>query len=317
MADPTRPRTGPRGPHADGGASLARITTYCGEGLPGRANDSATTPHVVTGHNNFLWGRKNPQRRHNVLHVENASPPASPIFLSTRGKVRARGQHPSLRRDRTLPSHRRGFWPPHSTILHYGQSPQNSPTIVPPLLRVAESMSEVRDETAPNCTERPELAPNDRSSRLSPIALIFHGSLPIGIDGVGKRELASNSTKWRRRWTQSTSRTLNPGLIQSDRRLSRMRWASDWPRASGGDFRPYIARASPLVISDTVLRRRSTWPPIVSRRPSTRSVGASPPRLSTRGAKRLPLLRNARLWDHSLCGGQIVLSIECTLAIMV
>ena len=81
------------------------------------------TPHVVTGHNNYRWGRKNPQRHHNVLHVENASPPASPIFLSTRGKVRARGQHPSLRRDRTLPSHRRGFWPPHSTILHYGQSP--------------------------------------------------------------------------------------------------------------------------------------------------------------------------------------------------
>ena len=45
-----------------------------------------------------------------------------------------------------------------------------------------------------------------------------------------------------------------------------MRWASDWPRASGGDYRLYIARASPLVISDTVLRRRSTWPPIVSRR---------------------------------------------------
>ena len=90
-------------------------------------------------------------------------------------------------------------------------------------------MSEVRDETAPNCTERPELAPNDRSGRLSPIALILPGSLPIGVDDDGKRELASNSTKWRRRWTQSTSRTLNPGLIQSDRRLSRMRWASDWP----------------------------------------------------------------------------------------
>ena len=259
-------------------------------GLPSVIDDILTTPHERTGPNIFYRARKNPQRHHNVPPVENASPPASPIFLSTRGKVRARGQHPSLRRDRTLPSHRRGFWPPHSTMLHYGQSPQNSPTIVPPLLRVAESMSEVRDETAPNCTERPELAPNDRSGRLSPIALILPGSLPIGVDDDGKRELASNSTKWRRRWTQSTSRTLNPGLIQSDRRLSRMRWASDWPRASGGGFRLYIARASPLVISDTVLRRRSTWPPIVSRRPSTRSVGASPPRLSTRGAKRLPLL---------------------------
>lgn len=45
-----------------------------------------------------------------------------------------------------------------------------------------------------------------------------------------------------------------------------MRWEADWVEEDGGDFRLYIAGASPLVISDTVLRRRSTWPPIVSRR---------------------------------------------------
>lgn len=40
------------------------------------------TPHVVTGHNNYRWGRKNPQRHHNVLPVENMLWLASQIFLS-------------------------------------------------------------------------------------------------------------------------------------------------------------------------------------------------------------------------------------------
>lgn len=34
MADPTRPRTGPRGPHADYGPSILSTTSCCVEGLP-------------------------------------------------------------------------------------------------------------------------------------------------------------------------------------------------------------------------------------------------------------------------------------------
>ena len=40
------------------------------------------TPHVVTGHNNYRWGRKNPQRHHNVLPVESVSQLVSQIFIA-------------------------------------------------------------------------------------------------------------------------------------------------------------------------------------------------------------------------------------------
>ena len=40
------------------------------------------TPHERTGTNNYRWGRKNPQRRHNVLLAENMLWLASQIFLS-------------------------------------------------------------------------------------------------------------------------------------------------------------------------------------------------------------------------------------------
>ena len=71
-----------------------------------------------------------------------------------------------LRRDRTAGRHSEGFWPQCDTVLRSGVRLGKVP-IVHPTCRVVESMSEVRDETAPNCTERPELAPNDRSGRLS------------------------------------------------------------------------------------------------------------------------------------------------------
>ena len=92
-----------------------------------------------------------------------------------------------------------------------------------------------------------------------------------------------------------------------------MRWESDWVEEDGGDFRLHCGGASPLTVSDTVLCHQSTWPPIVSRRLPMGRWDVLTTILNGGGAKRLPVLGNARWWHHSLCGGQIVLSIESTL----
>ena len=126
--------------------------------------------------------------------------------------------------------------------------------------------------------------------------------------------MAPNSTKWRRRWTQSTSSASNLGLIQSDRRLSRMRWASDWPRASGGDFRLHSGETFPRLSPHMMVCRRGTLSPIVTIMGWSWVGGRSQPCSSPWVGKRLPLLRNARWQRLSLCRDHIVLSIECMLA---
>lgn len=101
MSDPTRPRTGPRGPHADYGPSILSTTSCCVEGLPSVVDEivplhmRGRAPIITDGagkiHNDTImssmWRTPRRQRRR--------------FFSPPGGKVRARGQHPSLRRDRT------------------------------------------------------------------------------------------------------------------------------------------------------------------------------------------------------------------------
>ena len=291
MADPTRPRTGPRGPHTSGEPSVERIIPCCVEKGPSPSGDMVATPHVVMDTDNYRRARKNPQTWQSVLRVESASQPASQIFLSPfwedlnerTASVSAKRTDTAIAQQEVLAlvRHHTTVWDRTQKFVHHRPTPHAgwSSRCSGPSAKVPQTARNI-------CSGGQTTVPI-----VFPLHLVIHaGSLPIGMDGVEKRELASNSTKWRRRWTQSTSRTLNPGLIQSDRRLSLRYDGKSRGDENVGDYRLHCGGASPLVISDTVLRRRSTWPPIVSRRPSTRSVGASPPRLSTRGAKRLPLL---------------------------
>ena len=82
MADPTRPRTGPRGPHADYGPSILGTTSCCVEGLP------SVVDEIVPLH---MRGR-------------------DPIFSTGPGKIHNSGRTSSPRR--TPRRQRRRFFSP-------------------------------------------------------------------------------------------------------------------------------------------------------------------------------------------------------------
>lgn len=212
MADPTRPRTGPRGPHADGEASLARITTYCGEGLPSQIED--TVPLHMRGRAPIITDGAGKIHNDTIMSsLWRACHSSSRRFLSPLHRdIESSEWFPSPRRDRTLPSHRRGFWPQCDTIPHCGTDLENVPIIVHPLLSWW-SRSLGPSAKLPQTEGNVPTAHNVTIPIVILLHLvIFHGSLPIGVDDDGKRELASNSTKWRRRWTQSTPRNSKSGL---------------------------------------------------------------------------------------------------------
>ena len=126
------------------------------------------TPHERTGTNNYRRGRKNPQRHHNVLPVENMLWLASLIFIPSLGSTESSEWSVPLRRDRTAGRHSEGFWPQCDTIPHCGTDLENVPIIVHPLLRRWTSKLGTERESAPNRGKRPHGTQCDHPHRHSP-----------------------------------------------------------------------------------------------------------------------------------------------------
>ena len=187
MADPTRLRTGLGGPHADYGPSILSTTSYCGEGLPSVVDEivplhmRGRAPTITDGagkiHNDTimssLWRTPRRQRRR---------------FFSPPG-----GR--SEREDSIRPCEETGHC--HRTAEGSGLPTARYCTmgrvhkIRPPS---SHPYSGWRSRCRRSETKPPQTARNVQNWHQTialvvfpSIALIFHGSLPIGIDGVGKR----------------------------------------------------------------------------------------------------------------------------------
>lgn len=176
--------------------------------------DILATPHVVTGPNNYRWCRKNPQRHGNVLQVESASQLVSRIFIHPPWGAPSRAGGPCLCEE-IGPRHRtaKGSGLPTAQYCALAGVHKKCPSSPHPL-HGRWSRSRTSDTKVPQNAGNVPLWHQTAIPIVIPLHLpIMHGSLPIMMDGVEKRELEPESTKRGIAEVNLRIVALNPGLI--------------------------------------------------------------------------------------------------------